>query len=254
MTDAVNQQPAAPIIAPNAPPAPNPQPTPPIQNQAPPPNPAPTPTPAPVADTPFSFTATGNPRTDLALDFFGRQGLKQDSFEIERALEGDFGPLKAYLGTRGDKAKGHENYVALAEEAYADHVKNQTSSREARQKIVYEAVGGEENWNSIQQWVEKAAPAEDVKVLKAAIQQGGIAARLIASALANEYANAAGTTVQPTSATTANTTTAQPASLPLTRASYQKEVMALVAKIGSNNMDASPEYTALRQKYANVRQ
>lgn len=251
MTDAVNQ------------PAPN-QPDPgtqgaPVQPTTPAPNPQvppvtpPAPTPSPATDEAFSFGSTGNARTDIALEFFGKQGLKQDSFEIARAVEGDFGPLKAYLGARGDKAKGYEGYLKLAEEAYDEHVRSQESSRTERQKIVYEAVGGEENWNSIQAWVEKAAPKEDVQVLQKAIQQGGIAARLIASALAHEFSQASGTTVQPKSATTGTTEAVQVQNLPLTMASYRQEVQALTAKIGSNNMDASPEYAALRQKYANVR-
>ena len=197
------------------------------------------------------FTPTGEPSIDLALSFFAKHGLTENSPEVQEAAKGNFQYLKAKLAELGGKAQGWEQYLALAEKGYTDFQNGQKAALESRQKAVYEAVGGEENWNSIQTWAETNGTPEELAEFKAGIAQGGFVAQAVAKLLSDRYASASGTTLEPAAATTEQPN-APMQGAPLTKAGYRAEVAALQAKVGAHAMDSSPEYAALRTKYARV--
>lgn len=238
-----------------APPAPVPAPAPPAPAPVAPPAPAPVAPPAPEPQAPpvvalNGFEPTGDAGIDLALGFFGKLGLKESDPEIAEAGKGNFEYLKAKLASMGAKAVGYEQYLALAEKGYNDFHTSQNTAREARVKLVQEAVGGEENWNAIQTWAEKEGTPEELAQFKAGIKQGGVVAQAVAKFLAEQYAAASSTTLNPAAVVDkhANVVAAQPVNL----AGYHAEVRALQAKLGSEGVQSSPEYAALRQKYASL--
>lgn len=197
-------------------------------------------TPAPA------FEKTGDARIDLAMDFFIGTGLTEDSYEIQAAAQGDFGALKAHLAKTG-KA-GWEQYLGLAEQGLADFQAKEGEAQKAREEAVYAAVGGEENFVAIAGWVAENAEPEEKEAIKGAFAQGGFVASAVASFLAQQYAAASGTTLKGQDAVSESAPyKMQEAPKP---GGYRAEVKALRERIGAHNMDASPEYAALRQRYA----
>lgn len=204
-----------------------------------------------AADGAVTFEPTGDLALDLSLEFFGKMGLTLESPELQEAAKGNFQYLEAKLAELGDKAKGHERFIALAKEAHGRLQSNEKASYEARKAVVIDAVGGEETWTQIQEFVKANAEPAELEEVKAALRGGGLVARATAEMLHRQYLSASGTTIEPASATR-NQATANRGS-PLTLAGYKEELNVLASKIGSSRLDGSPEYAALRQKYAHVK-
>ena len=245
-TDPSTGQPVA--AAPSAPAAP----AAPVQPEAPA---APVVEPASTKDDKtgvVTYEPTGDVGLDLALEFFGKLGLDFESPEMQEAGKGNFAYLEAKLAALGDKAQGSDRYLALAKDAYGRLQANDKSAYEARKAIAHEAVGGEETWNSIQEFVKANAEPEELEQVKAAMLQGGVVAKAMAEHLHRLYLASSGTVAEPASATR-HQPTAPAGGAPLTRQGYLEEMNALVAKIGSHRLDGSPEYAALRKKYANLK-
>lgn len=205
----------------------------------------------PVGPVVIEFNPTGDAGLDMALGFFGKLGLGPGDAAFDAASNGDFGMLKAKLGQLGDKAKGHEGFIALAEQAYAkgaDAAKGKIAKDVA---AIHQAVGGEAQWKTIQKWAsENAEPAEKVEV-NAALRQGGVAAKAMAQWLAGKYAKAAGTTVEPASVVVpdASKPGAPAVNGALSAKDYAAEVAAARQKLGWN-FDGSREYQALQARRA----
>lgn len=199
----------------------------------------------------ISYEPTGDVALDLSLEFFGGLGLALDSPEMIEAGKGNFQYLEAKLAALGEKAKGYERYLGLAKEAHGRLDAANKADVEKRRSEVHEAVGGEENWKSIVKFVDANATPEERAELKGALAQGGIVAKAVATMLHGMYAKAPGTTLEPASAVR-NQPSAPANGAPLTLAGYRQELDALVSSVGSHRVDGSPEYAALRRKYAGV--
>lgn len=239
MPDEILTTPAAPAAA--APAAP--------VEPAAPVTPAPAPAPSKEEATP-SFQPTGDAGLDLAMGFFDKLGLTLDSPEMQEAGNGNFSYLEAKLAALGEKAAGSAQYLALAKEAQARLSAQAKAQQEERRKTVHDAVGGEENWKALQEYVNANAEPEELEVVRSALSQGGLVATAVAKHLHSLFLAAPGSNVEPASAATNIPTPDTGAGLTL--AGYRQEVNSLVAKIGSNRLDGSPEYAALRRKYANT--
>lgn len=188
----------------------------------------------------------------MAFEFFNKLGLKEDDYAVQRAIEGDFGALEAWVASLpADKTQGWEKYLALGKDGLARVQQGAAQREEERVKAVLDEVGGEENWNAIASWVAKNSEPEEKEAFKALIGEGGIKARIAAGYLKTLYASNAGVSlagkeaVNPATAPTVATG-------PLTLAGYRKEVQDLVAQVGGNRVQDDPRYAALRQKYAHV--
>ncbi len=197
------------------------------------------------------FEPTGHAGLDLSLGFFHGLGLSESSPEIAEAAKGNFSYLEAKLASLGDKAKGWEQYLGVAKDAYKSITEGAAAAKEALVKQVHEFAGGEENWNKIKEHVEANADEAELDVINKALKQGGIVARAMVQMLHSNYTQASGTTVEPASATV-NQASVPANGGPLTLDGYRQELNALVAKHGSGNLDANPAYQALRKKYAGV--
>lgn len=234
--------PAAPVAAPVAAPAAAP---------------APAPVAQPVESTDpktgiVTYEPTGDAGLDLSLEFFGKLGLSFESPEMQEAGKGNFSYLEAKLAALGDKAAGSEKYLAIAKDAYSRLQANDKAQYEARRDVVYDAVGGEETWKSIQDFVKANADPGELDEIRDTLAKGGVAARAMAELLHKQFLSAKGTTVTPADPVR-HQATAPTGGAPLTREGYLTELNALVAKVGSHRVDGSPEYAALRAKYAKLK-
>lgn len=217
--------------------------------------PAPPPT-TPVVETKDApdgkgFTPTGHAGLDLSLSFFHQHGLTEASPEIAEAAKGNFSYLEAKLASLGEKAKGWEQYLSVAKDAYKSITEGAASAKEALIKQVHEFAGGEDNWKKIKEHVETHADQGELDAINAALKQGGIVARAMVQMLHSQFTQASGTTVDPASVTV-NQSSETTNGGPLTLTGYRQELNALVAKFGPGNLDANPAYQALRKKYAGV--
>lgn len=256
MSDILNQPGE---VSPPANPVPTPAPAPPAPEPAPTPAPAAPPTPidpiAPVekVDTKgrVTFEPTGDAGLDIALDYFGGLGLGLDTPEMQEAINGNFQYLEAKIAALGEKGAGGEKYIGLAKAAHERHVQNETAAYEERKKVAYDAVGGEENWNKVQEFVTANAEPAELEAVKSAMATGGIVARAVAEMLHRQYMTASGTEIEP-ARPTVNQSTAPVGSGQLTLAGYREELNKLVAEVGSHRVNDDPRYARLRDKYKNA--
>lgn len=199
-----------------------------------------------------NFTSTGNVAIDLFLGFASKHGLGEDSPEIVEAGKGNFAYLESKFQQLGDKAKGYEPLLKLAKEAFDNHVTQSKAADEARIKLVFEEVGGEEQWNKIAEWVKTEGTEDERKEFRSALAQGGFVARATAAYLRNAFMGA-GNTVQGQEAVSNTAATSVPSGAPLSSENYQAELVALRQRYGDYGVQDSPEYKSLQQRYANFR-
>lgn len=203
--------------------------------------------PAAAGPATVAYEGTGDVGLDMALEFVGNLGLGPDDPAMAAAMNGDFAMLKGKLSGMGDKAKGWERFIALAE-------KSHTATAEARKaqvakdtEAIHNVVGGAEAWAAVSKWAgANAEPAERVAVNEA-LSKGGMVGKAMAAYLHGLYTKAQGTTVQPGQVVNpAAAGRADPVG-PLTAAQYAQEAQALRAKMGYN-MDGSQAYQALQAR------
>lgn len=249
--DAPAPAPAAPAQAPAAPPAGAPvAPSaaagdPPIGFPATPPV-AP---PAPPADNVVVYDKTGDSGLDVALRYVGERGLGPDHAAMQAAMKGDFAPLEQALGGLGDKAKGFKEYVDLAKDSYGRRQAAEQTKASATSKVVYDAVGGAEQWAAIQAWAAQHADASEKAELNAAFKAGGMAATAAAKYLADLYKVHGKTAPKPAVKADAAAVGAGNESGPLSPREYAAAVRQLHGKLGSK-LEASPEYAQLKARHA----
>lgn len=194
-----------------------------------------------------TYAATGDAGLDMALTFVGNLGLGPEDAAIVAAGEGNFAMLKAKLAALGDKAKGWEQYVALAEKAHADVSAKTQAQVEKDTKVVHDAVGGKENWNNISKWASENAEPDEKVAVNTALKAGGIAAKAMATYLQGLYSRASGTVVEPASVVAPGAVAKPDAAGALSAAEYSKEVQAL-RKSKGYNFDKTPEYRTLQAR------
>lgn len=253
MTDTANQP------DPNT----NPQGQPPAQQQPPVQQPAP-PQPdllqqaPPTANEPnvVEYEPTGDVSLDIALGFFGRQGLGLDSPELAEAAKGNFAYLEAKFAGMGDKAPaGWKEHVNLAREAHGRMETARKTEFEALEKSIHEVVGGPENWKTVTAFAHAQYGSDEVKFnqVKDAINGGGIgavamAAYLHAQALGSKSAgNIDGQQAVSTAGIMASNGGLGAITDP---AVFKAEQRALMDKHGFHHYDKTPEWQALLRRRA----
>jgi hypothetical protein len=185
----------------------------------------------------------------MALGFIGKLGVTPEHPALQEALKGNFDYLKAHLASLGDKARGYEHYLALAEKSYEAHVSVAAETAAKTAEAIHGAVGGEEAWQSIQQWASANAEPAEKEAVNAMINAGGLQARAAALLLQSLHAKASNTVIEPKDAVghvPANSaSTAQHA---LSPAAYQAEMSKLVQQYGALGAGKTPEYQALQSR------
>jgi hypothetical protein len=193
------------------------------------------------------YEPTGDAGLDVALGFVGKRGFAPEHPAMQAALKGDFSVLEAELAKLGDKAQGHERYVALAKDSYTRKQAATKATSDATAKVVYEAVGGVEQWAAVQAWAQANADPAEKKALNAAFALGGMPARAAAKELAALFKRSGSPVPKGVVKAEASTVVA-PTNGPIDAKTYGRETEKLYAKLG-NKMQASPEYAALRARH-----
>lgn len=240
--------PAAPVAqapAPAAPAAPVAAPAP--ATPAEPPVEAPAPDAAPQPDGTFTYTPTGNPALDVALGFFGKQGIAPDSPAAKAALAGDFTLLAAELATKGDKAIGWEQHVELAKKAYTDAVeRGKAVAAEVSKSAEQIAASAGTDWKTVRSWAAQAAEPHEKAWFNGEIAKGGVAAKAAIQYVTNAYVKSQNAVIHPPSAAGTNRGSGVAMPTMLTAAEYSAKVQELLQKNGGRDISGTPEYRALQ--------
>lgn len=246
MTDAVSTEVAAPLVVAQPPIAA------PVAAPAPAPVASPVTLEAPAAPTVVTYEPTGHPGLDLTLSFIGGLGIDpSDPAMVAADADGDFSMLKAKLATMGDKARGWEQYVAIAEKAHADSAVANEALVGQTKALLHTVVGGEENWKAIQAFSAANATDQERSDINAMLLAGGTQARAAALMLQTAYAAKGNYAPADPARHDASQNRAPPsAGAPLTRREATAEVNALVRRFGSANIDQRPEYKQIWARVA----
>lgn len=143
------------------------------------------------------YDATGDAGMDMALSFVGKLGLKPDHPAMQKAAEGDFSFIKAHMATLGDKARGWEQHIALAEQAYANNVKTAEANTKAITTAVYAQAGGQEQWAAIEKWAKANADQKEREVINRMLAADPVQAQAAVLLLKQNYERATGTIITP---------------------------------------------------------
>lgn len=204
------------------------------------------------ADGEYVYEPTGDVGLDLALNFVAKAGIGQDHPAMQAAQAGDFSILKATLAAKN--AVGWEQFVALGEAAYQRQAETAKAKAEEGRKLIYAAVGGEDEWNAIKAWAGKNADPAEKAEINALLSQGGLAAKSAAKYLAEAYSRANNVTVDPRdpTATASRGGIPGPASGPLDPKAYAAAVSELNVRL-KGRLEGSKEYDALQRRRAAFR-
>lgn len=208
---------------------------------------------APGADAikPVVYEKTGELGLDMALEFIGNLGYDEKHPAVAAAFNGDFTPIKAVLAIN-DKAKGWENFVALAERSFADGKAKQEAAAKERSDAVLAAVGGQEAWSTLLAFAKQEATPEEVAALNKMLAAGPFEAAAAARQIAEAYSRKVGTVVKPASAVRPGASRSDAPTTPeapKTRRELVKAVEALRRTHGSN-FQSTPEYARLHAQFA----
>lgn len=201
---------------------------------------------------PIEYAETGDPKLDLALGFFGRNGLDAEHAAIKAAVQGDFSLLEAELASKG--AQGWQQYVALAKESHGNAVK---ASQEADAAITgavaktLEQFGyTNEQWGEAIQWVRTESP-EEVPEINKLLASGPLGARAITAFILSNHRDASGVEYTPQQKAVKDEagTRSGPAPAevkPISKSDFGREAEKLARSLGPDYLH-SPEYKALRK-------
>lgn len=177
-----------------------------------------------------------------ALRLIAAAGIPEDGIEMYAASHGDFERLSDSL--RGNKDR--DLILRLVKSSYDAfrHGEERKAARIASE--IEEFAGGKKAWNDMRKWAEANASPEELADMKAAIEQGGPAARLLVRLLkqirsapkddAGEYAE---------EEVPRRTPRATHKRGPLTAGEVNKRIDALYLKYGEAAARRTPEYRAL---------
>ena len=194
----------------------------------------------------YEYDPTGDAGLDMALSFAGKQGLSEKHPAMVAAQKGDFSILKATLAAKG--AAGWEQFVALAEQAYAKTSEKQKEKAAAVKKMVVEAAGGEQEWADVQKWAAANATPEEKAEINELLAKGGVSARGAVGYLVNAYARANNVEVNPADPTrNASRGGKGDSGGPLSASEYSAEVAKLHRALGGR-LEGSPEYEKLQAR------
>lgn len=177
-----------------------------------------------------------------ALRLITAAGIPEDGIEMYAASHGDFERLSDAL--RGNKDR--DLILRLVKSSYDAfmHAEERRTARIASE--IEEFAGGKKAWADMRKWAESNASPEELADMKAAIEQGGPAARLLVRLLkqirsapkddADEYAEEEAPRRTPRASHKRG---------PLTAEEVNKRIDALYFKYGEASARRTPEYRAL---------
>ena len=205
--------------------------------------------PAVGEDAVVEVAKTGDPAVDIAREFLARSGFKAESVAMQQAEKGDFSILKAMLAEKG--TKGGDQYVALLEQAHARKESDAQASRERTKALVVGVFGDDQTWAAAKEVVANNATEAELEEINAALKKGGLVAKATAEYMKRVYEAATGgkpAESKPVGLPSTRSSVAPSSGAPLSPKEYVAAVAELSRKVGTNNLDRSPEYAKLQQR------
>lgn len=202
--------------------------------------------PEPKAATP-TFEKTGDAGLDFAIDFVSGLGITPTDPAYIAAEQGDFDLLRIKLATMGDKARGWEQVLAVAEKAHGNIAEAKAAEVATLVKTVHDAAGGEESWVELRDWAKANASPEEAKAINAMLNGSALQAKAAVGYLRSLFTASPDTSSAPAAAVPANTGGSQASTSngPLSPSDYKAAIQELSRKLGPR-IDDSPEYSALK--------
>lgn len=218
--------------------------TPPVQTETPPVN----------EIAPVVFEKTGDVGLDMALEFIGGLGFDEKHPAVVSATKGDFAPLKALLSSN-EKARGWENYMALAERSYQEGQQRQQATQKSLETAVYAEAGGEEKWKALQAFAGENASPEEAAALNKMLQDGPLQARAAVRAIQDAYNKKVGTVVKPASALAPGASKSDAPAVPDAPRNKRELVRAIegLRRTHGENFASTAEYARLHAQFASQR-
>lgn len=202
----------------------------------------------------FTYEATGNDMLDIALDYVGKLGFGPTHPAMKAAGEGNWLLLEAEIAKLGDKAKGGDKFIAIAQKAIADEQTQATEHATKTRALCVSTFGGtEEQFDGMMKWMTTQAnegkiTKEERDDLNRMLARGGFQAQTATQAIAAVYAKAGGVTITPakTSGEAAAVNGADNGER-FTSKSWAALNREMRAKYGAN-FEQRPEYKAAEQR------
>lgn len=205
--------------------------------------------PAPAATEPPQFEKSGDPGLDLAIDFVAGLGVKPTDPEYLAAATGNFDLLRVKLATMGDKSKGYEAVLAVAEKAFKSLSESREAATKERNTLIETEAGGAEAWVAVRDWAKANADPEEITSINAMLNGDPLQVKMAVHYLKGVHAQANNVSNPPKPGfrDDAGGAPASGSQGPLEPKAYALAVAALAAKLGSK-LEASPEYAELRRR------
>ena len=199
----------------------------------------------------YQYVKTGNTGLDVALEYIGARGIGSEDPAFQAAMKGDFSLLKAKLAGMGTQAQGYQEYVALAETAYAQETEKVNEQAKASTTAALAMFGsGEEaqtNFNQAAAYIKANASAGDVAEINKMLRGGPMQARAAAALMLHAYGKADNITKPMTSAVTPNAAAGSEAPTgKLSAKQFAQEINKLPSNLRNrSDFHNTPEYRAL---------
>lgn len=201
-----------------------------------------------VDDAKVKFEMTNDPGMNLALNWISKLGYSPDNELVKLAFDGDFSALRADLAGRTD-SQGYSEYLSIAENFYKRNFESEVEKLVQKEKKIFEIAGGEEAWGEIRAWVKGNSTQEEVDVYNQMIDHSPLQAAIVTEYLSNKFRSESNADFEPVSKVVTNTATnSNGTKYALSPQDYQREINELSKRIGSHNVDRSPEYAELRKR------
>lgn len=124
---------------------------------------------------PDEFDHDADLNLQSALRLIAAAGIPEDGIEMYAASHGDFERLSDAL--RGNKDR--DLILRLVKSSYDAFMHGEERKAARIASEIEEFAGGKKAWNEMRKWAEANASPEELADMKAAIEQGGPAARLL---------------------------------------------------------------------------
>uniref|UniRef100_A0A7M2QLY2 Capsid and scaffold protein n=1 Tax=feces metagenome TaxID=1861841 RepID=A0A7M2QLY2_9ZZZZ len=196
----------------------------------------------------FKYDPTGNASLDYALDFIGQLGYGPTHPAVLAAQDGNFHLIAAELAREG--VRGADAVIALAKEAYEVEKAKVEGQKQEIAKFAYEAAGGQQNWQAVQQWASANATPQEKQQINSLLASGGFAAQSAISFLVQQYSKVNTLERAPTRVAKANAGGArgQDTGGALSATEYGRLVQELIYSHGGRDVSHTREYQDLQAR------
>lgn len=195
----------------------------------------------------IAFEKTGNTSLDFALEFASKHGYTPDHPYILKAEEGDWSFLEADLASKG--VLGYDKYLELAKKGWKEMTDAAVEQTKAKEAAVLEVCDNDvELFTRIKDFASKNASQDEKDAINEMLNSGPVQAKAAFNLLRQAYERSGGAVINPKSSVQQYSNQQSNSFTHITRQEYSEKVHELSKRIGSHNLNNSPEYKALQKQ------